>query len=43
MGRINYNSLLNYPLKDSQYEYLEFARVHDYCIIGAKMGKERRS
>jgi len=36
---MDYNSYLNFPLKESQYEYVDFARMHDYCIIAAKMGK----
>lgn len=33
-----YNAFLKLPLKESQYQYVDFARVHDYCIMGCHMG-----
>lgn len=32
------DTYLNLPLKPKQYEYVDYARVHHYCIIGAKQG-----
>ena len=36
---MHYNDYINFPLKESQYEYVDFARMHNYCIVAAKMGK----
>ena len=35
---MDYNALLNHPLKPQQVDYCDFARGHHYCIIAAKQG-----